>query len=98
MWVWVSIIPGSTVAAERSTTVAPAGALPVHGPTLSMRLPRTTIAWSRRADGETPSTSVPAWMMTIGDAGMGVGLGGAAEAARAVSRPVVNQSPSRIIL
>ena len=43
-----SISPGSTVARERSITVAPAGAA-TRAPTLSIRLPRMTITWSRRA-------------------------------------------------
>ena len=40
MWVWASIIPGSTVAWLRSITLAPAGILScVSGPTSVMRSP-----------------------------------------------------------
>ena len=67
---WASIIPGRTVAPERSVTVAPAGTEAAdHGPTLSIRLPRTTMAWSRRTDAEVPSMSVPARMTVTGAGG-----------------------------
>src|SRR6266540_4343969 len=63
MWVWQSMSPGSTVARDRSMTVAPGGigALP-GSETLSIRLPRMTITWPRRGALDLPSISVPARM------------------------------------
>src|ERR1700682_2511103 len=61
MWVWASISPGSTVARERSITVAPSGIFAdAESPTLSIRFPRTTITWLRRGAEDFPSMSVPA--------------------------------------
>ena len=64
-----SIIPGSTVAPERSITFAPAGAAAV--PTLSIRFPRMTMTWLVFAEPETPSISVPARMTVTGGGGAG---------------------------
>ena len=69
---WASIIPGRTVAVDRSVTAAPAGtAAGDQGPTLSIRFPRTTMAWSRRTVADVPSMSAPA-RITVTGAGAGV--------------------------
>src|SRR6186713_2371878 len=68
--VCASIQPGVTVADDRSTTRAPAGAAAAgHGPTLWMRLPRTTIAWSRLTAEDVPSMSAPARITTVSGGG-----------------------------
>lgn len=78
---WDSIRPGSTVARERSTTVAPSGtASSAAGPTRSMRPFRMRMAWSRRGAADVPSISTPARIsVTEG--------GAAAPAAVAASAP-----------
>src|ERR1700688_2655793 len=68
MCVWQSINPGRTVARERSMTVAPGGiADEAAAETLSIRLPRTTITWSRRGALAFPSIRTPARMTVTGD-------------------------------
>src|ERR1700693_5069608 len=67
MCVWQSINPGRTVARDRSMTAAPGGIadLPASE-TLSIRLPRTTITWSRRGALAFPSIGTPARMTVTG--------------------------------
>jgi hypothetical protein len=55
-WVCASMSPGSTVAPERSMTRAPSGIFRAPAsPTLSTRLPRTTIIWFGFGAEDTPS-------------------------------------------
>ncbi len=63
MCVCASIRPGRTVQPERSMTWVVSGVVrDTQAVTLSMRLPRTTIAWSRRGAVDEPSIRVPARM------------------------------------
>ena len=58
-WAWASTRPGSSVAAPRSMTRAPAGAWAwtcATGPTALMRSPSTSTAWS--ASARPDSTSI----------------------------------------
>src|SRR5262245_38549223 len=63
MWVWASIMPGSTVALERSRTAAPAGIDAFDASeTLSIKFPRITMTCSRRGAADFPSIRTPARM------------------------------------
>src|SRR5690242_2325544 len=58
--------PGSTVAWERSMTVAPSGVFaPAASATFSIRFPRITITWFLRGESDLPSISVPARITTM---------------------------------
>src|SRR5882757_10741574 len=72
MWVCESISPGSTVAEERSITVAPVGICAEASVNFSMRFPRTKINWFFRGDAFEPSISVPARITVISREGVGV--------------------------
>ncbi len=85
---WASIIPGSTVDPDRSMTVAPAGATEADQAVIrSIRLPATTMAWSRRGVAEVPSISVPA-RITVTGAGLATNRAAAAPAATEARRAV----------
>src|SRR6516165_3038856 len=68
-----SIIPGSTVALDKSMTFAPAGALTVpSSPTASIFVPRTTMTWLCFGVSVRGSISVPARMTVTCDGFAGV--------------------------
>src|SRR5258708_34023828 len=60
MCVCESISPGSTVAADKSITAAPAGICAGPPATFSIRLPRTKISWFFRGELFEPSIKEPA--------------------------------------
>src|SRR5581483_3515583 len=95
MWVWQSIMPGSTVARDKSITLAPAGTLP---PMLSILLSRMTITWLWRTAFDVPPMSVPAriTVAAVGWVAFGVACCAAAEAIRQANR-LTNANRSLIL-
>src|SRR3989454_3344097 len=99
MWVWQSIRPGSTVAAPRSMTRAPAAAWPARvaaGPVSLTRSPSTRIAWFATTVPALGSMRRPALMRTCGRGACWAVAERSSVAARIAPRAGTRQHDGRI--
>src|SRR3989454_6950943 len=99
MWVWQSIRPGSTVAAPRSMTRAPAAAWPATvaaGPVSLTRSPSTRIAWFASTVPALGSMRRPALMRTCGRGACWAVAERSSVAARIAPRAGTRQHDGRI--